>query len=213
MDGAEQPVLRKHDSQRTRANILAAATSLFAEKGYSAANMNEIVERAQITNPMVYYHFGNKEALFAAVLEEVYAGMRAIELSVQTNNVSVTDAMRHLVEATFDYHAAHPEWIRLIAVANIHDAQHIAQSATIASKNSAVLGLVEQLLDRGVAEGIFRPGLDPLHVHLLIASFCFYRISNRHTWKAIFGRDLLSDTETAQQREVAVQSVLRFLAV
>ena len=129
-----------------------------------------------------------------------------------TAEVPVREAMRHLIEVTFDYHAAHPEWVRLISVANIHDAQHIAASQTVASKNSAVLNILGGLLERGAAEGVFRGGLDPLHVHLLIASFCFYRMSNRHTWAVIFGRDLAAADETPVQRQVVVDAVLRFLA-
>ena len=173
--------------------------------------MSEIVGRAGATKPMLYYHFGSKEGLFAAVLEAVYAGMRTIEQSAAVDGLPATDAMRRLVEATFDYHDAHPDWVRLIAVANIHGAQHIAGSATIASKNSAVVSVVGALLRRGAAEGAFRDGVDPLHLHMLIASFSFYRVSNRHTWRVIFGRDLLQAPDAGAQRAMLVDAVLRYL--
>lgn len=208
MDGLE---VRHNDPKRTRANILAAAQSVFAEKGYSGANVNEIVVLAQTTKPMIYYHFGSKESLFAAVLEEVYAGMREYEQSLEVTGLSARDAMRRLVEITFDYHAAHPDWIRLISVANIHGAKHIGGSPTIASRNAAVLEILQRLLLRGVAEGVFRGGIDPLHLHLLIASFCFYRVSNRHTWKIIFKRDLEDAADAIRQRAMVVDAVLRYL--
>ena len=211
MDAHAELHTRAHDPRRTRASILAAATAAFAEKGYSGANVNEIVAQAGTTKPMIYYHFGSKEGLFAAVLEQVYAGMREFEQAAQDPGAPAADAMRRLVEATFDCHAAHPDWIRLIAVANIHGAQHIAASTTIASKNSAILLILEDLLARGVAEGAFRPGVDPLHLHLLMASFCFYRVSNRHTWRVIFGRDLAAPEEAAQQRRVIADAVLDYL--
>ncbi len=213
MDGFDQQQTRKHDPKRTRAKILASAHDLFAEKGFSAANITEIVERAQTTKPMIYYHFGNKEGLFAAVLEEVYAEMREIEASVTEAGMPVQDAMRRLVQVTFDYHAAHPDWVRLISVANIHGAQHITQSGTIALKNSAVVTILQQLLRRGAQEGVFRPNLDPLHIHMLIASFSFYRVSNRHTWKVIFQRDIDSEAEAGQQRAMLIDAVLRYLSV
>ncbi len=197
--------------QRTRRNILDAATALFAEKGFSGANVNEIVAAAASTKPMVYYHFGNKEGLFAAVLEEVYAGMRGYEAALALDRLAPVEAMRRLVEVTFDYHAAHPDWIRLISVANIHDAQHIKGSSTIASMNSAVLDILRTLLARGEAAGDFRPGVDALHLHLLFASMSFYRVSNRHTWKVIFQRDLSLPDDAAQQRELLVQAVLHYL--
>ncbi len=198
-------------SKRTRLGILEAAAAVFAEKGYGDAHVNDIVAKAGTTKPMIYYHFGSKEGLFSAVLEDVYAGMRMVESSVEVERLCPADGMRQLVEVTFDYHARHPDWIRLIAVANIHNAQHIAGSATIASRNAAVVQILQGLLDRGADASVFRAGVDALHLHLLIASMCFYRVSNRHTWKVIFKRDLTTDGEAKLQREMLVEAVLQFL--
>lgn len=184
---------------------------MFAEKGYSGANVNEIVARAGTTKPMIYYHFGSKEGLFAAVLEAVYAGMREIEQSVAFAGLPAVEAMRRLVQATFDYHAAHPDWIRLISDANIHGAKHINRSPTIASRNAGIVEILTDLLARGVAEGVFRKGVDPVHLHLLIASVCFYRVSNRHTWRIIFNRDLAAPDDAAMQREMVVEAALHYL--
>ena len=185
--------------------------TVFAEKGYSGANVNEIVAQAGTTKPMIYYHFGSKQGLFAAVLEEVYAGMRQIEGALQLDRLSASDGMRRLVQVTFDYHAAHPEWVRLISVANIHDAAPIADSPTIASRNTAVLQIMQDLLARGVADGVFRTGVDALHLHLLIASMSFYRVSNRHTWKIIFKRDITAPGDAVLQRAMLVEAVMQFL--
>lgn len=211
LDGFDTSTARQNDPKRTRANILAAGQAIFAEKGYSGANVNEIVALAQTTKPMIYYHFGSKEGLFAAVLEEVYARMREIEQSLQLDDLSAEQAMRQLVEVTFDYHADHPDWIRLISVANIHGAQHITGSATIASRNAAVVEILDRLLVRGVRDGVFRPGVDPVHLHMLIASFCFYRVSNRHTWRIIFQSNLDALEDVAAQRAMVVEAVLRYL--
>ncbi|MGI4943594.1 MAG: TetR family transcriptional regulator [Janthinobacterium lividum] len=203
---------RTPDGPRTRQGILDAARSIFAEKGYSGANVNEIVALAGTTKPMIYYHFCSKEGLFAAVLEEVYAGMRAIERSLQLQGLPPDEAMRRLVQVTFDYHAEHPEWVRLISVANIHGAQHILDSPTIASQNAAILAILAGLLARGEQEGAFRAGVDPLHLHLMINSMCFYRVSNRHTWRVIFGRDLSLAEDAAQQRTMLADAVVRYLS-
>jgi AcrR family transcriptional regulator len=212
MKGAAAKTRTAPDPQRTRRAILDAAISVFAEKGFSGANVDEIVARVQTTKPSLYYHFGSKEGLFAAVLEDVYSGMREIERSLKLERLSSVAAMRKLVEITFDYHAAHPDWIRLISVANIHVAKHIAGSESLVPSNSAILGILRELLQRGVREGAFRDDVDALHLHLLINSFCFYRVSNRHTWKVIFKRDLEAAADAKKQRETIVQAVLRFLA-
>ena len=197
---------RSYDAERTRRSILDAARTAFAERGYSGANVSEIVARARTTKPMVYYHFGSKEGLFAAVLEEVYAGMREIEAGLQLSGMSPEAGLRRLVEATFDYHADHPDWIRLISIANIHDAEHLMGSVSVAARNTPVLAILDDLLVRGRAAGVFRAEVEPFHLHLLMASMSFYRVSNRHTWAVIFGRDLAADAGV--QRRMLADAVL-----
>jgi AcrR family transcriptional regulator len=196
-----------------RRNIVGAARALFAEKGYSGTTVDEIVAKAKTTKPMLYYYFGNKEGLFAAVLEEVYAGMREIENSLRVIHLPAVDAMRKAVQVTFDYHAQHPEWVRLISIANIHYAKHIRASKTIASRNVPIIEIMRNLLRQGIQEGVFRSDVDPLHLHLLIISLCYYRVSNRHTWKVIFNRDLSTAKEIKLQRDMAVDAVLSYLHI
>jgi AcrR family transcriptional regulator len=197
--------------KRVRRNIIDAARVIFAEKGYSGANVTEIVAKAKTTKPMLYYYFGSKERLFATVLEDVYAGMRAIERSLQLDGLPAAAAMRKVVEVTFDYHAENSEWVRLVSIANIHYAKHIIGSRTIVSKNFPIVKIMKELVERGAREGVFRKGLDPLHVHLLIISLCYYRVSNRHTWKVIFKRDLEAAKDVELQRNMAVETVLDYL--
>ena len=199
------------DGKCVRRNIIDAARALFAEKGYSGAKVEEIVARARTTKPMIYYYFGSKERLFAAVLEDVYAGMRTIEQSLQLAELPALEAMRKVIEVTFDYHAKNSEWVRLVSIANIHYAKHILASKTIASKNSAIIELMGSLLRRGIKEGVFRKDVDPVHIHLLIISLCFYRVSNRHTWRVIFKRDLESAKDAKLQKKMTVDAVLAYL--
>jgi hypothetical protein len=120
-------------------------------------------------------------------------------------------AMRLLIELTFDHHAAHPEFVRLVSVENIHEAKQVRASPTIRARNAAIIGTIEALLARGVAGGAFRAGVDPLDLHMLISSFCFYRVSNRHTLSAIFGADLAAPPRIAAQRAMIADAVLLWL--
>jgi len=198
---------------RVRQSIVGAARALFAEKGYSGTTVDEIVVRARSTKPMLYYYFGSKEGLFAVVLEDLYVGMREIENSLRVSDLPALDAMRKVVQVTFDYHANNPEWVRLISIANIHDAKHIRASKTIASKNVPIIEIMRSLLRQGTQEGVFRSDVDPVHLHLLIISLCYYRVSNRHTWKVIFGRDLSAAKEVRLQRNMVVEAVLSYLRI
>ena len=60
---------KKSENQDAREVLLAAATALFAQKGYAGTSVREIVERAGVTKPVLYYYFENKEGIFRAILE------------------------------------------------------------------------------------------------------------------------------------------------
>ncbi len=137
--------------------------------------------------------------------------MREVEQALQLDVLPPREAMARLIEVSFDYHAAHPDWVRLVSVENIHGARHIAEVASITQRNAVAVATVGRLLERGEQSGVFRSGVDPLDLHLMISSFCFYRVSNRHTWQANFGRDLLAPERAAAQRRMAVEAVLRYL--
>lgn len=205
------PAPRARDAESTRRNILDVATEEFAAKGLSGARVDEIAARTHTTKRMIYYYFGSKEGLFAAVLEEMYDGIRAAEAGLELDGLPPEEAVRRLVETTFDHHAAHPEFVRLVAVENIHDASHLAASDTVRARNDAVIGLLRRLLARGEAAGAFRPAIDPLDLHILINSFCFHRVSNRHSLGVIFGQDMTAPARQAAHRRLIVEAVLRYL--
>src|SRR5437667_2553164 len=52
-----------------RAQLIEVGRSLFAERGYEAASVEEIAERAKVSKPIVYEHFGGKEGLYAVVVD------------------------------------------------------------------------------------------------------------------------------------------------
>ena len=76
---SEAPAPRIRDPEQTRRGILDAAFAEFAAKGLAGARVDEIAARTRTTKRMIYYYFGSKEGLYAAVLEEHYAGIRDSE--------------------------------------------------------------------------------------------------------------------------------------
>jgi hypothetical protein len=63
-----------------------------------------------------------------------------------------------------------------------------------------VLDVLGGILDRGRAAGVFRADVDALDVHQVISGFCVFRTANRHTFGALFGRDMLDPATRAHQR-------------
>lgn len=212
VDPPEAQGRRTRAPEQTRRAIIDAAIAEFSEKGFSGGRVDDIAARTATTKRMIYYYFGSKEQLYAAVLEEMYGGMRAAEQAQQLDALPPVEAMRRMVEVTFDHHHNHPEFVRLVSVENIHEARHVAVSSTIRARNAAVIGTIERLLARGVAEGAFRAGVVPFDLHMMISGLCFHRVANRHTLGAIFGQDLRAPEVVGRQRAMVVEAVLRYLA-
>ncbi|WP_258934232.1 TetR/AcrR family transcriptional regulator [Nesterenkonia pannonica] len=78
---------RLRDAEQTRAEVLAVATGVFAEMGYSGARVDEIADRTRTTKRMIYYYFGGKEQLYLAVLENAYRGIRQAEQSLDVGDL------------------------------------------------------------------------------------------------------------------------------
>jgi AcrR family transcriptional regulator len=191
---------RRRDAERTRAEILDVATDEFAERGYSGARVDEIAARTRTTKRMIYYYFGGKEQLYLAVLERAYTQIREAERAVDVDHLDPLAALRRLAEVTFDHHAAHPAFIKLVGVENAQQAKHMNHVARLVDLNSSAVDLLRGVLERGQRDGTFRTDVDALDVHMLISSFCFFRVANRHTFGALFDRDLLDPARRAHYR-------------
>lgn len=200
--------LRNDLAETTRLNILEIATQEFADKGLAGARIDEIAEKTDSSKRMIYYYFGGKDGLYRAVLERAYGGIRARESEQRFDAMDATEAMRTLVRHTFDYHDQHPEFVRLVMNENILHGAHVAEIEGMKERNRRVVETIAAILDRGVAEGVFKTGVDPLSLHLTMSAMSFYCVSNRYTIKANFGLDLGSKKAKAARREEIVDTVL-----
>lgn len=195
-------------AEGTRTNILEVALQEFADKGLAGARIDEIAEKTNASKRMIYYYFGGKEGLYRAVLEQAYAGIREREQALNFQALPAEQALRAMVNHTFDYHLEHPEFVRLVMNENILHGAHISGVEEIKDRNRSVVAALRDILDKGVAEGVFREGLDPLGLHLTISALCFYNVSNRYTLRAIFGVDLAVAGERAARREQVAEVIL-----
>lgn len=206
-------VRRKLDPVRTRQDILAAAREEFAERGLNGARMDAIAARTKTVKHMIYHYFGSKEGLYLAVLEEAYADIRHFEAELKLDQYPAVEALCRLIHFTFDYDEAHPDFIRLVSTENMHHAKHMAKSEVIHDLNRSVIAILQRVLDRGKRDGVFRPDVDPVDIHLLMSSFCFFRVANRYTFSELFGRDLLDPPLRLLHRQMLVDSVLNAVMV
>ncbi|MBV9734574.1 MAG: TetR family transcriptional regulator [Acidisphaera sp.] len=194
-----------------RARILDAALAEFAEHGFSGARVDAIAARAAINKRMLYAYVGNKEALWLAVLERVYAAMREGERALNLQRLPPEEAMRVLVRYNARFHAEHPAFLALLNDENRQRARNLRRSTRVQPMYSPLLATIADLLRRGEAEGLFRGKVDPMQLYISIAGLSYFYCSNQHTLSAIFGRDLGAPGEMLVREQHVVDVVLGYL--
>jgi AcrR family transcriptional regulator len=202
---------RTNDPERTRAEILEAATREFAEKGLAGARVDLIAEATRTSKRMIYYYFGSKEGLYVAVLESEYRRIREAEAALHLEDLPPEDALRKLVGSTVDYHLGHPDFARLVMTENVHRGEYLARSAAIRGLNVPAISSVRTIYQRGIDAGVFRAGIDPIDLHMSISALALFNITNRHTFSLIFQRDLESPTALIARRDSIVEMVVRYV--
>jgi AcrR family transcriptional regulator len=202
---------RRRDAERTRAEILDVAQREFARHGFAGARVDDMAALMRTTKRMIYYYFGGKEKLYVAVLEKAYAEVRALESTIDVQHLAPVDAIRTLAELTFDHHEAHPDFIKLVSIENIHQAEHLRTSEVLANLGTPAVELISQILEAGRAGGDFVAGADAVDVHMMISSFCFFRIANQHTFGALFGRDMTAPEHRSRHRTMIGEMIVAYL--
>ena len=209
---AAKPVpIKRRDRERTRQEILDIAFEEFAENGLSGGNTDAIAARANITKRLIFYYFNSKEELFTAVLEMAYAKMRAAEEDLHLEALEPEAAIRRLAEFTFDFHQAHPEFVRLVTIENIHRGRHIGSSRRLKEMTQPSISQIAKLLERGVACGVIRTGIDPIELHMTLNALSFFSVANRHTFEAQFAWDMSSPKAKAQRRAEIADLLWRYI--
>jgi AcrR family transcriptional regulator len=205
-----KPELQR-DAERTRGELLAVATEVFAESGYSGARVDEIAERTRTTKRMIYYYFGGKEQLYLAVLENAYRGIREAEQKLRVDHVDPVVAIRRLAELTFDHHIAHDAFIRLVSIENIHRGEFIAKLESLREISAPATSVLDEILRAGRADGKFRDDVDALDVHIVISAYCVFQVANRYTFGFLFGVDFTETSQRAHLRRMIGDVVVGWL--
>jgi TetR/AcrR family transcriptional regulator len=204
---------RKRSAATTKARILEAALSEFATRGFAGARVDVIAARARANKRMLYAYVGNKDALWLATLEAVYAAKRREERELATATLSPEEAMRALIRFNFRYHLEHPEFVALVNNENLMGARKLKRSKLVPQLYSPLLETLTEVLLRGQKAKVFRKGVDPMQLYISIAALGYFYCSNLHTLSAIFTSALDSRDSVRQREEHVVDVVMSYLAI
>ena len=194
-----------------RLRILEAAKQEFAAYGLAGARVDRIAAKAGANKRMLYYHVGNKEDLYLAVLEGAYEKIRSEERGLDLEQLDPLEAIKRLIDFTWTYFLRNPEFLALLNSENLARAKHLKRSTKVKSMHSPFVEMIRTVVNRGVESGCFPVAVDPVQLYISIAALSFFYLSNSATLGVIFGRDLLAREARDERLDHMVALVLAAL--
>jgi len=202
---------RPRNPELTARDILVSARAEFCEHGFEGARVDRIASRAAANKRLLYHYFGNKEALYSAVLLDAYREIRRGESELRLEELAPVEAMRKLVSFTFDHFRRNPWFIRLLATENILRAAFVRQLTEIPTLHSPIIEQIRRVLAAGQQQRLFRSEVDPVHLYISIAALSYFYFSNIHTLSVIFSTRLDSEREILVRRNHCQEVILAYL--
>jgi AcrR family transcriptional regulator len=203
---------RTRDAEATKARILDAAKKEFAKSGMGGARVDVIAEKAKANKRMIYHYFGSKEGLFQTVLENAYVDIRTAEQKLNLDHLEPRDALERLVRFTWAYYLRNPEFITLVNSENLHRAKHLKKSEVVKVYSRKFVSMMDDILSRGVAAGVFRAGIDPVQLNITVAAIGYYYLTNRFTGSIMFERDLMAKDALEERLRFNIDTIMRLVA-
>src|SRR6266852_8167053 len=199
--------------EESRAAILKAAVREFAEEGVAGARTEAIARSAGVNKALLYYYFKDKEAIYRAVLDQVFGGVRAAIHKALSQDLPPGEKLARYVCAHFDYIASNPLYPRIVQAEFLgvgHDPSRLQRVAKeyfrpVFLEISALLKVVAQ-------SGDFRQ-VDPMHfVPSMISVIVFY-FNTAPIMKLMTGNDPMSPERLAERRAAVLDFVSAALFV
>ena len=211
LSGRTAAMRKPKQPEANRARIVKAAIEEFAARGFKGASMDAIAARTHTTRALINYYFGGKEQIYLAVLEQVYAEIRHAESFLDLEHLAPVQAIRRIVEFTFDYYLSHQYFVQIVVAENQARGRHFRKSKAMRTLNRPIIDMLARVIERGQAAGAFRRDIDPVEVHMAIAALGMFNVTNQYTFGAIFQRDMGTKGNVRARREMAAQVILSYL--
>jgi TetR/AcrR family transcriptional regulator len=194
--------------EQSRSAILEAAVREFSREGVAGARTDAIARTAKVNKALLYYYFKDKEALYGAVLDQVFGGLIACVGEVLSRDLPPREKLMAYAGAHFDYVASHPLYPRIVQGemmgAGRGRATHLER--IVKKYFRPLFGRVAEVLRQGQASGEFR-AVDPFQfVPSMIAIIVFY-FTSAPVMRVMTGKDPLSADRIAARRAAVLDFI------
>jgi TetR/AcrR family transcriptional regulator len=193
--------------EESRAAILKAAVREFAREGVAGARTDAIARSAGVNKALLYYYFRDKEALYEAVLNEVFSGVRTAIHSALSQSLTPRDRLMAYVRAHFDYIASNPLYPRIVHAEFLRAGRDPSRLQGVAKQYfRPIFSELSSLLKEGADTGDFRR-VDAIHfIPSMIAVITFYFIT-APVMKVMIGFDPMSRARLVERRAAVIDFI------
>jgi len=193
--------------EQSRAAILKAAVREFAQEGVAGARIDAIARSAKVNKALLYYYFEDKEALYRAVLDQVFGGVRAAIHNALAQELSPRERLASYVCAHFDYIAANPLYPRIVQAEFLRAGRDPSRLERIAKQYFRPVFLeISALLNHGAQNGDFRP-VNPIHFIPSMISVIVFHFNTAPIMKLMTGADPMSPARLVERRAAVLDFI------
>jgi TetR/AcrR family transcriptional regulator len=194
--------------QASRAAILQAAVREFAREGIAGARTDAIARAAGVNKALLYYYFKDKEALYGAVLDQVFGGLTVAVHEVLGRDLPPREKILAYVRSHFDYVASHPLYPRIVQGEMMRAGQGAASQLDriVVQYFRPLFKQIAEVLRAGAISGEFRP-VDPVHFIPSMISVIVFYFTNAPVMKMMTGADPMSPERVAERRAAVLDFI------
>ncbi len=199
--------------EESRASILRAAVAEFAEHGVAGARTDAIARAARVNKALLYYYFKDKDALYEAVLDHVFNGLRARVMPVLDSKLPPREKMLEYLGAYFDYIAANPRFPRVVQGEWGRSGAGTARMQRIARDYfRPIFEKLVEVLQEGIRAGEFR-AVNPMDFLPSVAAVIVFYFTAAPLMKTLMKVDPLSEKRIRERRAFVLDFISAALFV
>jgi AcrR family transcriptional regulator len=188
-----------------------AALKEFSQHGFAGGRIDRIAKAARCNIRMLYHYFGDKKGLYVAVLEAAYADLRDKEAALALDAERPLEGLLELMRFTWAYFRDNPQFEGLLRAENLMHGRFVSRSKPVPEGAFSLKRTIGELIASGQAKGIFREGLDPVHVYVTIVALSRFHLANAYSMSAVLGVSMLDKAWREERLEHCLELLRAYL--
>lgn len=202
--------MKVRNPEKSKLAILTAAETEFADKGFWGARVDEIAVNANINKRMIYAYYGDKEALYNAVLLNTYAKMEEVENALIKRDLEGIELVKEIVSTYFDFLYNNPNFVNILMWENLNKGTYLKKIENQVIERKTISYFIDAI-EKGKSNGIFKCDIDSYNIVLSMITTCFANFSNQYTLSRLFHTDLTNKKIIDERKQHTIKLIISYL--